>query len=125
MGCGTPRAANELYDVERLRRDDTGALWVRARTAGLLRRVPGASWERQAAGWPVGNTTVGGRRVVVTDAGIDVDGRTFARSNDAWGLGRRPLTAIVDVATDHRRGILWLARRDGGLFKVLVGRLPN
>jgi hypothetical protein len=44
-------------------------------------------------------------------------------SNDAWGIGRKPLRDIVDFELDNDTGTLWVVTRDAGAFKILVMNL--
>lgn len=115
---GDVRSRGQLVDVSRLRRDEAGTLWAKFGTPTRIASLTSGRWMPHETGWPLEAAAFGGFTVRVEDAGVWINGTRYDKSLDAWGIGVRPLTGIIDLAWDPRRQILWLCSREHGLVKV-------
>jgi hypothetical protein len=108
-----------IEHVKRLR-DWTGELWAEFGGGEL------AVW--RAGKWritdqpPPWQTLQCGRVVLrVQPTGIQIDDTPYSRSNDAWGIGARPIEGIIDLGASEDGSSAWLCSRLHGLFKLRIG----
>jgi formylglycine-generating enzyme required for sulfatase activity len=117
--------AGRISRVTRVRYDQEGQLWVTYGSDDQTAYRSNNIWQRDQAGWPRALRQIGDLTVERDGLVCKSTGKKYTSSNDAWGLGRRPLTDIVDLAFDQASATLWLASRYEGVFKIIPDLLPS
>jgi len=117
------RPENWVLGVTRLRHDAGGNLLMKYRPENYVARLDTAGRlnTRVAGDWWTHFIPSG--EIRLDQEGFVVRGERYTESNDAWSLGRKKITGIVDFAFERDMGVLWIATRNQGVFKVLTNHL--
>jgi hypothetical protein len=112
-----------LEGVSRVRAPQ-GQLWA-VHGEGRVAVYDGKNWRTTSdlAPWQ-GTDTVAGR-LIVEQNGIKIGELNFSMSNDAWGIGSRPLEGIIEIAYHPEAKFVWLCSRDHGVFKLRLAQLAG
>jgi len=95
------------YEIERVRYDITaGELHRKLKNVG------------STEDWFANYANVPKYGVNIDTFGFENNGKRYEMSNDAWGIGRKPLSHLVDFVFDDKSKTLWLGTQRNGVFKV-------
>ena len=117
-----------ICNAGRVRYADDGSLFMRYTTPRPDRYAKlsgGVFCDIPAEEWPAFHATAEDHHISVVSSGLEIDGLLHRRSNDAWGLGRRRLTDIVDLQADTQEGTLWVCTKTDGLFRILLSDIDD
>jgi hypothetical protein len=124
-GCRLSLGSGSVFlnDVSRIRVAQ-GRLWA-AYGDGRLAVSDGGEWNeiQGPAPWQVIETISG--KVSLEPDGIDIAGRVYKESNNAWGIGVRPLDDISEMVYDPKSRFAWLCSRSQGVFKLRLNHFAD
>ncbi len=106
-------------DIVRLRRCSSGNLWARTAEGPIVLTTPSAPGDApRRHSWPPECTSAGSFTVNLDSIGVLTRLGAQVRSNNAWHLGDRNITGIVDFELDG--DVLWIGTARNGVFKVQI-----
>jgi hypothetical protein len=123
-GCRLDRGGQlGIENVTRLRAWN-GELWAEF-GGGKLAVWSAGKWRGTDQPPPWQTLQCGHVLLSVRPTGIQIDDTEYSRSNDAWGIGARPIEDIIDLGASEDGSSAWLCSRLHGLFKLRIGLLAE
>ncbi len=117
---GGSATADSHVDARKVRFDSADVCWGRFGADEHVAQLNLGGFAATPGGTPnpFDSISFNGSSVTFGSQGLTSGSVTIGMSNNAWGIGRQPLTGIVDMAVDRKRGVIWVLGQQG-LFKVL------